>query len=252
LHCQKDSDSGIGGFMVRTKTISEGGRAKTALESHGLVRGSMLSVRLFIMGTFLLLSCLFLTGCHTPAETAALTAGITAGVTATGAVSPVNEMEQVYYLGVFDPNEQVPTTIYRVRVHGQSSLLNGCRFASGWVPAKYIDSLGSQATLDPNGSEAVNIIAAAANQEADLQVGRRLRVFGPEGFRTIPADYRLTIVMSADPSKYFSAIDQMMGITAAANNAASGNGSALQGNMLQAYQQLLTTRELWQGVSAQP
>jgi hypothetical protein len=225
------------------------------VDTTGSRRGG--SYVVFLVGRQLFSLCLLLlvvlvgNGCHTPAETASLTAGIIAGSTMVGAASPANELEQVYYLGVFDPNEQVPTTIYRVRVHGQSSILFGDRFASGWVPAKLIDSLSSQVALDPNGSEAATITGAATNQEANLQVSRKLWVFGPEGFRTVPADYRLTIVMSGDPSKYFSAIDQMLGITTVSGQT-GGTGSALQGNLLQAYQKLLVTREQLQKVKMRP
>src|ERR1700678_724775 len=117
------------------------------------------SARMLFFFCALFLCALFTSGCHTPLETAGLSAGVLATGIATGAVSPTTEMEQVYYLGVFDPNEQVPSTIYRVRVHGQSSMWNSARFASGWVPAKLIDSLGSQVALDPNGTSA----AAASN-----------------------------------------------------------------------------------------
>src|SRR5207245_550280 len=64
----------------------------------------------------------------------AQTAGLIAGGIATAAVTPTHELEQIYYLGVFDPDEQLPRSVYRLRVHGQSSPLNATRFASGWVP----------------------------------------------------------------------------------------------------------------------
>jgi hypothetical protein len=196
----------------------------------------------------LIFSSLFTSGCNTPGKTAALTAGVVVGATVVGANSPANELEQVYYLGVFDPNEQLPTSIYRVRVHGQSSAISSIRFASGWVPAKLVDSLSDQVSLDPNSSSPANIVAAINNQEANLQTNRRLWVFGPEGFRVVPEDYRLTIVMSADPSQYFAAIDQMLGITAGGSQTV-GNSSQLQGNLLLAYQKLLAEREQLQRVT---
>lgn len=53
-----------------------------------------------------------LSGCDT---TGAIIGGI-AGITVLAGLSPSNEIDQVYYLGVFDPQEQIPPTVYRVRV----------------------------------------------------------------------------------------------------------------------------------------
>jgi hypothetical protein len=174
------------------------------------------------------------------AEDAALTVGIVGGVTVTGAVSPANEMEQVYYLGVFDPEEQLPPSMYRVRVHGQSSILSSVRFASGWVPAGLIDSLSGQTYLDPNGTSGPVLTGPATSEEADLAVGRRLWMFGPEGFRTAPPNHRLVIVMSSDPSKYFDAIDQTLGLEAGGAATAT---NTVQPSLLSAYQDLLQSRE---------
>src|SRR4051794_18904725 len=74
--------------------------------------------------------------------------GVAVPVTALLAVTPTNEIEQIYYLGVFDPQEQVPSTIYRIRVHGQSSALSNMRFGSGWVKAALIDSLNTSVHFD--------------------------------------------------------------------------------------------------------
>ena len=81
---------------------------------------------------------LMVSGCTT--EGALISLGAT---TAYGARSPGNELEQIYYLGIFDPREQLSPEVYRVRVHGQASLFSGTRFASGWAPASFVDSLGS-------------------------------------------------------------------------------------------------------------
>jgi hypothetical protein len=237
--------------MAGTNAIHAGCGDSNTMDKVAAKSSIVWSVKVLFSCGALFFSALFTTGCHTPAQTAALTAGVMGTGIAMGATMPSHEVEEVYYLGVFDPNEQVPTTIYRVRVHGQSSIWNSTRFASGWVPAKFIDSLGSQVGLDPNGTDGANITAAAAGQEADLQVGRRLWMFGPEGFRVAPADYRLAIVMSADPSKFFNAMDQMLGITAAASQSDS-NSPALQADLLTAYQQLLTAREKLQSVKIQP
>src|SRR5262245_33562546 len=88
----------------------------------------------------LLLIPLLAVGCATPVQTA----GLVAGVTVAGGRSPGQEIEQVYYLGVFDPQDQVPPSVYRVTVHGQASVLGLTKFASGWVPADIADSLNTQ------------------------------------------------------------------------------------------------------------
>ena len=77
-----------------------------------------------------LVGTLALTGCNnlTPGAEVAL-------ATSFGGRAPTNEVQQIYYLGVFDPREQVPPTIYRVRVLGQAAAISRTRFASGWVPA---------------------------------------------------------------------------------------------------------------------
>jgi len=46
-----------------------------------------------------------------------------------------------------------------------------------------------------------------------LQAGRRLVLFGPEGFREAPRDQRLVIIMGTDPSKYFAAVNKVLSKT---------------------------------------
>jgi len=152
------------------------------------------------------LSLLF-TGCATNWQTAALVAG---GATAAGAYSPNNEIEQIYYLGVFDPQEQVPPTVYRVRVRGQASFISFTKFASGWVPAGVIDSLGTSVEFDKDTGR-IAIEKTGQDPLANIQPGRRLMMFGPEGFREAPKDHRLVIVMGSSPDKFFEAIDQSLG-----------------------------------------
>ncbi len=84
-------------------------------------------------------------GCGSIVQNVALTV---TGATVVGGHSPSNEIQQIYYLGVFDPHEQLPPTVYRVRVHGQASFISTTRFASGWVRADLIDSLGTSAAFD--------------------------------------------------------------------------------------------------------
>ena len=144
-------------------------------------------------------------GSLTPVENVAVG---TVGLTALGARTPAQEIEQIYYLGVFDPQEQVPPMVYRVRVHGQASILSGVNFGSGWVPAQIIDSLNSNISYNQG---AIQIDKGAGETLAALQTGRRLVMFGPEGFREAPADHRLVIVMGASPEKFFNAIDRSLG-----------------------------------------
>ncbi|UCG46496.1 MAG: hypothetical protein JSU94_13440 [Phycisphaerales bacterium] len=145
-------------------------------------------------------------GCSNTAEYTG--AGI--GITAFLGHWPNNEIEQIYYLGVFDPEEQVPGAVYRVRVHGQSSSISRTRFASGWVPAALVDSLGTNIAFNKE-SGAVEVTRAEDDPSATLQSIRKLMVFGPEGFREAPEGYRLVIVMASNPEKFFQAIDETLG-----------------------------------------
>src|SRR5690349_10039840 len=108
----------------------------------------------FSMGKLLLLNgwwlCLLLavsltTGCNSVPQNVALGAVIGTGV---GAIIPGHDIEQVYYLGSLDPQEQVPPALYRVRVRGQASIISWMSFGSGWVPADLIDSLGSSVEIN--------------------------------------------------------------------------------------------------------
>jgi len=140
------------------------------------------------------------------------------GATIAGAYAPDREVEQIYYLGVFDPQDQVPTALYRIRVHAQASFISGVRFASGWVPAKVIDSLGGQVTTDlENFDSALSFTNAPDRYTSEIKTGRRLVMFGPEGFREAPRDHRLVIVMGSNPQKYFEAIDKALGDVNAIN-----------------------------------
>lgn len=159
----------------------------------------------------LALAILFAAGCSSAGRTNTLAAGVLLGA---GALIPSGNIEQVYYLGVIDPIEQVPEAIYRVRVRGQASAISNMSFGSGWVPAAAIDSLNARAIGTgasknkwlPADCDAANVCVP--------KTGRRLVQFGPEGFREAPADHRLVIIMGADPSKFFRAVDQVLGAVA--------------------------------------
>lgn len=140
-----------------------------------------------------------------------LIVGKSVEATIIGARSPSHEIEQIYYLGVFDPREQVPEAIYRVTVKGQASFISFTKFASGWVPAGVIDSLGGKVSMSMQGDSGVNIAGADPQFVSQLQTGRRLVLFGPEGFREAPRDHRLVIVMGTSPESFFNAIDTALG-----------------------------------------
>jgi hypothetical protein len=155
----------------------------------------------------ILLSALFATGCNSLPLNIALGTGIATGL---GAMTPGHEIEQIYYLGSFDPQEQVPPALYRVRVRGQASIISWMRFGSGWVPAEFIDSLGS--SVEINKSDGKIVMTKAGNDQlSKLTFGRRLIQFGPEGFREVPKEHRLVILMGSSPEKFFQAIDEALG-----------------------------------------
>jgi hypothetical protein len=170
--------------------------------------------------TSLLLPALLVLGAcsHLSSGEKAALGGLVVG-TYIGSQLPSSDIEQVYYLGVFDPQEQLPPTLYRVRVRGQASALSNTKFASGWVRADLIDSL-STISFQKQGSSFE--ITKADEQAKALSTGRRLMMFGPEGFREAPKDHRLVIVMGADPDKFFGAVDEALGVVAAATQGAGG------------------------------
>jgi hypothetical protein len=140
------------------------------------------------------------------------TVGAIVGTTLAGAASPTHEVEQIYYLGVFDAREQLPESIYRITVKGQASFLSFVKFGSGWVPAAVVDSLGGKVQLSAEAAtQGLTIAAPHAEAVANLQTGRRLVLFGPEGFREAPRDHRLVIVMGTSPENFFNAIDTALG-----------------------------------------
>ena len=157
-----------------------------------------------LVASLCLAFAIFTSGCATPAQTA----GLAAGVTALGGQAPTHELQQTYYLGIFDPQEQLPPAFYRVTVHGQSSVLSFMRFASGWVPADAVDSLASRVEMDLETGKITLHRETDDKLAAALSAGRRQILFGPEGFRESPRDHRLVIVMGSSAEKYF---DQLSG-----------------------------------------
>jgi hypothetical protein len=153
-----------------------------------------------------LIACLHLASCATPAQNIGLAA---AAITGYGGQAPTTSIEVIYYLGVFDPQDQLPPTVYRVRVQGQGSFISQAKFASGWVRAELIDSLSTGGTFTNTG---ISIDTANSLEAAKLVTGRRLVMFGPEGFREAPKDHRLVIVMGSNPAGFFQAMDQSLSV----------------------------------------
>ncbi|WP_338848941.1 hypothetical protein V8J88_08355 [Massilia sp. W12] len=165
---------------------------------------------------------------------------IGAGVGTVGTFVPGSKMEQTYYLGVFDPLEQLPPTIYRVRVKGQSSFWNLTRYASGWVAAEVIDSLTSNISFNSKNGN-INLEKNEPLSRNALN-GRGLVLFGPEGFREAPRNHRLVITMGASPEKFFNIANEAMGLVAAAKQ---GQGSIeLERNMFKEIQLLQAEQDI--------
>lgn len=152
----------------------------------------------------------------TAAEITWTTLGTAGGATVFGGRSPSHEIEQIYYLGVLDPEQQIPPMLYRIRVRGQSSILSTVTFASGWVPARLADSLGTSIRMDKTKGIVFEKSGEADANQVTLQTGRRLVMFGPQGFREAPRDHRLVIAMGSDSSAYFQALDDALGTISAA------------------------------------
>lgn len=152
-----------------------------------------------------------LTGCANSA------ANYTIGVGSTVVLghTPTTNIGQTYYLGVFDPREQLPPTIYRIRVQGQASALSTTAFASGWLRAELVDSLTGQISLDKNQVRTSEDVANRVTPEEDKgALNRRLVMFGPEGFREAPRNHRLVVVMGSNPEKFFTSVDRALGVVA--------------------------------------
>ncbi len=169
------------------------------------VRGRFIS--LILLPVLFGICCLIQLGCGSTQRNVTIGAG---GATAFGSLSASSEIEQVYYLGVLDPHDQVPATVYRVRVRGQASFISRTKFASGWVHASLIDSIGS--SLQYGDDDGILRIEKTGEEFGGIKTGRRLMLFGPEGFREAPKDHRLAIVMGATPQEFFNAMDRSLGV----------------------------------------
>lgn len=192
-----------------------------------------------ILATALLIGgASLLSGCNSLPQNIALGAGL---ATVTGAMIPGHDIEQIYYLGAFDPQEQIPPSLFRVRVRGQASIISWMRFGSGWVPADIIDSLGS----NPEYAKALGVSSAErlnTGKSSNLTLDRRLIQFGPEGFREVPKNHRLVLVMGASPENFFDAMDRALGDLSSASITESD--SALHRDLFEALTLTKSEREL--------
>ena len=184
-------------------------------------------------------------GCGSPHSIALEVVGGVTVATVLGGRTSSNEIDQVFYLGIFDPQEQLPEAVYRITVRGQSSFISSMKFGSGWIPAIVADSLSSQIS-EPQNSDQVSITKGTESDLVSLKTGRRLMLFGPEGFREAPKDQRLAIVMGSSPEHFFQAIDQTLGQLA--GQASQQGQSTLKSNLLKALSGLKTERDRLDGM----
>jgi hypothetical protein len=136
--------------------------------------------------------------------------------------APTTNINQTYYLGVFDPREQLPPTIYRIRLQGQASALSRTAFASGWVRADLLDSLSGRVDIDRGqvrlGDSKGNGTVLSDDKN---ELNRRLVLFGPEGFREAPKNHRLVVVMGSSPETFFNSVDRALGVVAGVTQASN-------------------------------
>ncbi len=116
------------------------------------------------------------------------------------------DFRQVYYLGVYDPNEDVTQQLYRVSIQGDTAWYSTVKYASGWAPAEAVDALTGTLTQDQAG-----VRLSGEGRDVRLPPGRSLMLYGPEGFRIVPQDHRLVLVMSSDPSEFFKQVQLIAG-----------------------------------------
>lgn len=136
-----------------------------------------------------------------------------AGGLAYAARSPSTEIEQIYYLGSFDPRGQLKPEMYRIRVHGQASALSSVKFGSGWAPAALVDSISTNFSFGAQSADN-NVGSTGSGLGNPLAVGRAQMMFGPQGFREAPRNHRLVIVMGGSPQAFFDAVDDTLGAVA--------------------------------------
>jgi hypothetical protein len=78
------------------------------------------------------------------------------------------------------------------------------------VPAQLIDSLSTSVHFEGSTTRPM-IDTGDPSQQANIATGRRMVLFGPEGFREAPRNHRLVIVMGSSPEAFFKAVDSALG-----------------------------------------
>jgi hypothetical protein len=159
--------------------------------------------------------------------------GLGIGGTLVLAQAPTQELEQTTYVGIFDPQDQIPPMVYRIRLRGQSSFMSFTKIQAGWAPAGVVDSLSTSFSLFAAGtdgkpgaspsltmSKATDVAAEQSIRSASQQLNRRLVMFGPEGFREAPSNHRFVVVAGSSPESFFAAVDQVLGDVASARDGA--------------------------------
>lgn len=189
-------------------------------------------VRLIPFASVLVAALLMQTGCGT------VTQQTVSALTGAGMLIPNADIRQTYYLGSFDPTSQLPPSIYRIRVSGQSSILNQTRFASGWYPAGLVDSLTGQLGMDVKSG---TITPSGSTETTSNLTGRGLVMFGPEGMRDAPRNHRLVVIMGADPAQVEQAFSSALRTVASVRFGQSG--AALDRDLFERLMLLGTERE---------
>ena len=127
--------------------------------------------------------------------------GLALALTACGAASCSDtRIHTTHYLGVFDPQQQVPEELYKVTIDGNASAVSDVKYASGWVPAAQADLLVTQLQRDDQDNIT---ITGDASKTVSVALRRRFFEIGPSGVSTQPEDGRFVIVMGANPDYFF-------------------------------------------------
>jgi hypothetical protein len=171
-------------------------------------------------------------GCSTVAQRAA------SSVVGVASLTPNADIQQTYYLGSFDPTSQLPPAVYRIRVSGQSSILNRTRFASGWYPAGLVDALNGNLSIDTKNG---NVSSSGAQDSASVLEGRGMVMFGPEGMRDAPRNHRLVVIMGSSPEQVEQAFSSALRSVATVRFGQSG--AALDRQLFTRLTQLAAERD---------
>ncbi|RDH86510.1 MAG: hypothetical protein DIZ77_04145 [endosymbiont of Seepiophila jonesi] len=98
-----------------------------------------------------------------------------------------------------------------------------------------MDALGSSTAFQKESDRVT--IEKSDETFSSFETGRRLMLFGPEGFREAPANHRLVIAMGSSPEVFFNAMNESLGVLA---QVTQSQGSNELSNLL--FEALITTR----------